>query len=105
MNGIAGDARFRQIARELVGTVFGAGEHQYLTPLLAGYQMLEQFGFAPLVDGVHHLVDTADRRIGGRDLNLFRLMQKGGKIKKLFRMSIWWTTSSTFFSFNVRALQ
>ena len=56
--------------------MFGPREDEYLTPSLAGHQVLQQICLTRFVDRVNSLINAAYRGIGGCDLNFLWLMQE-----------------------------
>ncbi len=78
-------AMFVQILGQTVGTVLGAGEHQYLFPRAGGDQVRQQGTLVAGRQAEHALFDALDRGVRRRHFDAFRVVQQlAGEVGDVF---------------------
>ena len=70
------DAVFGQVFGDVVGTEFGAREHQHLAPILLVDDVCQQGFLFAAPDGMNHLGNALHRRVARRDLHTLRILEQ-----------------------------
>ena len=78
MQGHSSDAIFFQKLRHIVGTKFGAGEHQHLAPIVFIDDVSQQGLFLATADRIDNLGDALHGSVTRRDLHTLRVLEQAG---------------------------
>ena len=73
------DAVFGQKLGHVVGTKFGAGEHQHLAPVVFLNDVRQDGFLFATAHGVNHLCDALHRGVARRHLNALGVLEQGGR--------------------------